>query len=473
MKNLFLSILLIASTFAFAVPPRDPSVMDRSRQVNAVRRMAQETMTIGQRKTFPRVPVLLVEYQDIPFRLPAADIDSLFNAKYRPQGSVKTYFTTQSDSTYIPRFDIYGPVKVSKGTQSYAKNASSLVVEACQLMNDSIDFTIYDTDGNGVVDLVFVIYAGPPASDENYIDPTWLNPSDLIWPHYSHVSSSAKFDGKSLSDYEVSSELTGVYSNADTAVISDLGLACHEFGHGLGLPDLYSTDQNSVHKTLGEWDIMDYGCYSPLPANYTIYERWFMGWTTPRLINQAEDVTMRALTDGGEGLMITATGQSNLDGLSPNPKEFWLLENRQQTSWDQTIPGHGLVIYHINYDASTWSSNTINYSRTNMHFDLIEADGLAPDFSYADTTYAWFGKPGDAFPEGATSYTAIPNYPITNIAEADGVITFQFMGGITPTQIEQLKEPDMGPTKIFHNGMIYIRRENKLYTITGNETHIL
>jgi len=472
MKNLFLSILLIASTFAFAVPPRDPSVMDRSRQVNAVRRMAQETMTIGQRKTFPRVPVIMVSYQDIKYRLSRAEIDSLFNAKHRAAGSVKSYFQSQSNNAYAPIFDIYGPVTVSKGTSSYAKNAQALVKEACNLMNDSLDFTQYDSDKDGKVDLVYILYAGPPASDENYIDPAWIaDPSTLIWPHYNTTSSSAIYDGKSLSDYEVSSELNGVYSNADTAVITDLGLAYHEFGHGLGLPDIYSTDKSSVHKTLGEWDIMDYGCYNSLPANYTIYERWFMGWTTPRLINKAENVTMRALTDGGEGLIITKTGRSNLDGLNPDPTEFWLLENRQQTSWDQTIPGHGLVIYHVKYESSVWSSNNVNYSRDNQHFDLIEADGLAPDYSKTDTTYAWFGKPGDAFPEGATSYTAITDYPITDIVENEGVITFKFMGGTT-TELEQTIEPTR-PTKILHNGVLYIRRDNKLYTLTGNETHIL
>ena len=428
---------------------------------------------VGVRKTFPRVPVILVNYPDMSYRIDRADVDSMFNAvnyiKDGATGSVRQYFYDQSYGEYNPQFDIYGPVTVSGTSTQYSDCASKLVLEACALMDDSLDFTLYNLDGDDKVDLMYCLFAGPPASDS----PTWVdNPNALIWPHYWTIAEAGShgqptvFDGLTINDYEVSSELDGFLSDASTAVIAGVGLACHEFGHGMGLPDVYSTNDNATHKTSGYWDIMDY-CYGndgKTPAAYSAYERWFMGWLEPMLLNQAYDVQLGDINTTQSAAYITANGSAIADILSPNPNVFYLLENRQKAGWDAYLPGHGMLVTKVTYDSQKWKYNRVNYSASAMCIDLLEADGSAPAYPNA----SWYGKPGDTYPTGSTSFTKVANYQVTEIAEANGVITFKVNGGGTPTELDTQETGALSkPRKILRDGRVVILRGEKEYDILG------
>ena len=428
---------------------------------------------VGVRKTFLRVPVILVNYPDMSYRIDRADVDSMFNAvnyiKDGATGSVRQYFYDQSYGEYNPQFDIYGPVTVSGTSTQYSDCASKLVLEACALMDDSLDFTLYNLDGDDKVDLMYCLFAGPPASDS----PTWVdNPNALIWPHYWTIAEAGShgqptvFDGLTINDYEVSSELDGFLSDASTAVIAGVGLACHEFGHGMGLPDVYSTNDNATHKTSGYWDIMDY-CYGndgKTPAAYSAYERWFMGWLEPMLLNQAYDVQLGDINTTQSAAYITANGSAIADILSPNPNVFYLLENRQKAGWDAYLPGHGMLVTKVTYDSQKWKYNRVNYSASAMCIDLLEADGSAPAYPNA----SWYGKPGDTYPTGSTSFTKVANYQVTEIAEANGVITFKVNGGGTPTELDTQETGALSkPRKILRDGRVVILRGEKEYDILG------
>lgn len=428
---------------------------------------------VGVRKTFPRVPVILVNYPDMSYRIDRADVDSMFNAvnyiKDGATGSVRQYFYDQSYGEYNPQFDIYGPVTVSGTSTQYSDCASKLVLEACALMDDSLDFTLYNLDGDDKVDLMYCLFAGPPASDS----PTWVdNPNALIWPHYWTIAEAGShgqptvFDGLTINDYEVSSELDGFLSDASTAVIAGVGLACHEFGHGMGLPDVYSTNDNATHKTSGYWDIMDY-CYGndgKTPAAYSAYERWFMGWLEPMLLNQAYDVQLGDINTTQSAAYITANGSAIADILSPNPNVFYLLENRQKAGWDAYLPGHGMLVTKVTYDSQKWKYNRVNYSASAMCIDLLEADGSAPAYPNA----SWYGKPGDTYPTGSTSFTKVANYQVTEIAEANGLITFKVNGGGTPTELDTQETGALSkPRKILRDGRVVILRGEKEYDILG------
>ncbi len=428
---------------------------------------------VGVRKTFLRVPVILVNYPDMSYRIDRADVDSMFNAvnyiKDGATGSVRQYFYDQSYGEYNPQFDIYGPVTVSGTSTQYSDCASKLVLEACALMDDSLDFTLYNLDGDDKVDLMYCLFAGPPASDS----PTWVdNPNALIWPHYWTIAEAGShgqptvFDGLTINDYEVSSELDGFLSDASTAIIAGVGLACHEFGHGMGLPDVYSTNDNATHKTSGYWDIMDY-CYGndgKTPAAYSAYERWFMGWLEPMLLNQAYDVQLGDINTTQSAAYITANGSAIADILSPNPNVFYLLENRQKAGWDAYLPGHGMLVTKVTYDSQKWKYNRVNYSASAMCIDLLEADGSAPAYPNA----SWYGKPGDAYPTGSTSFTRVTEYQVTDIAEANGLITFKVNGGGTPTELDTQETGALSkPRKILRDGRVVILRGEKEYDILG------
>lgn len=479
-KISFLFIVVCLSLSAQAiVPPRSwEDTVGYNRQVRLMQKASgmqapMREQAVGVRKTFPRVPVILVNYPDMSYRIDRADVDSMFNAvnyiKDGATGSVRQYFYDQSYGEYNPQFDIYGPVTVSGTSTQYSDCASKLVLEACALMDDSLDFTLYNLDGDDKVDLMYCLFAGPPASDS----PTWVdNPNALIWPHYWTIAEAGShgqptvFDGLTINDYEVSSELDGFLSDASTAVIAGVGLACHEFGHGMGLPDVYSTNDNATHKTSGYWDIMDY-CYGndgKTPAAYSAYERWFMGWLEPMLLNQAYDVQLGDINTTQSAAYITANGSAIADILSPNPNVFYLLENRQKAGWDAYLPGHGMLVTKVTYDSQKWKYNRVNYSASAMCIDLLEADGSAPAYPNA----SWYGKPGDTYPTGSTSFTKVANYQVTEIAEANGVITFKVNGGGTPTELDTQETGALSkPRKILRDGRVVILRGEKEYDILG------
>ena len=479
-KAFFLLIVFSLSLSAWAiVPPRSwEDTVGYNRQVRLMQKASgmqapMREQAVGVRKTFPRVPVILVNYPDMGYRVSRADVDSMFNGvhftKDGATGSVRQYFYDQSYGEYNPQFDIYGPVTVSGTSTQYSDCASKLVLEACALMDDSLDFTLYNLDGDDKVDLMYCLFAGPPASDS----PTWVdNPNALIWPHYWTIAEAGShgqptvFDGLTINDYEVSSELDGFLSDASTAVIAGVGLACHEFGHGMGLPDVYSTNDNATHKTSGYWDIMDY-CYGndgKTPAAYSAYERWFMGWLEPMLLNQAYDVQLGDINTTQSAAYITANGSAIADILSPNPNVFYLLENRQKAGWDAYLPGHGMLVTKVTYDSQKWKYNRVNYSASAMCIDLLEADGSAPAYPNA----SWYGKPGDAYPTGSTSFTRVTEYQVTDIAEANGLITFKVNGGGTPTELDTQETGALSkPRKILRDGRVVILRGEKEYDILG------
>ncbi len=439
-------------------PPRLGPDMSRftPEQIDAARKAAPRSVaprkSIGTRLLPPKGLIILVNFSDVSFTTPVAEIDSMFCGKnytrdysymyegtllhFTSQGSAEQYFRETSLGKYTPSFQVVGPVTISGKVAEYGgntgdagtdRNPMQMIHEACQLADSQcgVNFAQYDANNDGKVDYVFVLYAGYGEADGG--------PAYTVWPHSSHLTNpySLTLDGKKVDLYACSCELSS-FSNLHDGI----GTFCHEFSHVMGLPDIYETATYSPsYKTSGEWDIMDQGCYNNdanTPCGYTAYERFFMGWTTPKILNTALNDTLPALFSTGEARIITSSGSHNLNGVSPFPAEFYLLENRQRIGWDAYIPGHGLLITKVNYNSSVWTNNTVN-NNNNLHMDIIEADGLTPEYDDPD----WFGKLGDCFPAGAQSYTPYSDYPVTCIKEEQsGNVRFRFMGGDTNTFLQ-------------------------------------
>lgn len=400
----------------------------------------------------PRGLVILVNFTDVAFETDKAEMDSMLTGKnytrdysyfYRgkkqsitSKGSAWQYFYDSSNGHYDPQFDVIGPVTVSKNMEYYGKNNPStqfdaapwtMVKEACQLVDDSVDFKQYDNNNDGYVDFVYVIYAGygeADGGDEN-----------TIWPHsywLLDAGITCKLDGKYVDLYACGNEM-----DSRTNYHTGIGTFCHEFSHVLGLPDLYETTGYGTHKTIGAWSILDYGPYNNdgnTPPAYSAYEQFFMGWLMPRLIVDAENVELEELQESNSALLISSSDQHNLIGNDPKPTTFYLLENRQQVGWDEYLPGHGLMLTKVQYSSNSWLQNTVNNSSNRMGVDLIEADGKKPSSS----SNGYTGKAGDLFPAGATEYLGITNHSIEDVSEQDGIIYFKYRGGIA-TSTEQVQ----------------------------------
>lgn len=469
----------ICTTPVHRVPKRYPAnwtkqqiAADRAATLRKTPMQEQETMDVGVRKTFQKIPVILVEFKDMAWRIPADTVDSMFNgAHFTHQGatgSVRQYFKDQSYGAYAPQFDIYGPVQLASSCMDYqgTANGGKLVLAACKAIDSQLDFSQYDLDENGKVDLVYILYAGPPSSDKEVIDRQWIpNPDKLIWPHYSMVTWSDKFDGKNIYDFEVSAELDGYYSNATDAYLAGIGLPCHEFGHGMGLPDIYNSQSGA--NVVYDWDIMDYGCYNNdvhSPAGYTALERWFMGWLTPTQISTADHILLPNIEQQPQALLICPSGQHNMDWSKLSPTDFYLLENRQSIGWDEYIPGHGLLISHVQYNKTKWNNNTVNVG-TPLGFDIVRANGESSG-AHGD----------DVFPSGAKAYTGISGFPIEDIKDQKGVISFQFMGGkhATPSIHYELEGavvvsgPQEGDIETEQDITITLQADNGYETLTDD-----
>ena len=421
----------------------------------------------------PRGLVILVNFNDLAFETSKEEMDSMLigtnytrNYSYsysgktyhiRSQGSALQYFQDASNGQYNPQFDVIGPVTISNNMSYYGKNDSKgndlypdkMVSEACKLADTEfdVDFTQYDNDNDGYVDFVFVIYAGYGEADGGA--------ATTIWPHSWNLlaaGTSCQVDGKTVDLYACGNELD-YYSKMHTGI----GTFCHEFSHVLGLPDLYETNpKKQLHnkKTFGMWSIMDYGPYNNdgnTPPTFSAYERFFLGWLQPRLIVDPENVVLNDLQHNNEALLISSTDQHNLIGNDPDPTTFYLVENRQQASWDEHLPGHGMMLTKIQYSYNKWYQNTVNNTSSKMGIDLIEADGKAPTYNQN----GFDGKAGDLFPTGATKYTQIADHAIEEITETEGVIYFKYKGGVEDT-IPEDTIPTMVEETIVHGKIVDI-----------------
>ena len=431
-----------------------------------VRRAKAETGT--DRLLAPRGAVILVSFSDLDFEATNAEMtDWAMGENYTyngATGSIHKYFMDQSWGQYNLQLDVVGPVKVSKQMSYYGQNdyngedkhAGELVVEACKLAHDQgIDFSNYDFNNDGYVDWVVILYAG-------YGEASGA-PANTIWPHQWELSRYDpslvfKLDGKTVDHYCCLNEKEYQSKKRD-----GIGTFCHEFSHVMGLPDFYATVEGATQHTLCDWDIMDYGPYNNngnTPPNYSAYERWFMGWIEPTLLNTAATVTLANLNhEGGRACYITEDGSAISNILRPSPSTFYMLENRQKSGWDQYIKGSGLMITKVQWSKSKWENNTVNNSASNMGVDIIEAKTNTSDY----------GKSTDLYPRGATEFTMVTNYQVTNIALTDDIITFDVNGGGATINLDvENVEAAAAAVKQIENGRVVIFRDGKKYDILGN-----
>lgn len=327
--------------------------------------------------------VILVAFNDMDFRVenPKEFYYNMLNeggyAENGGTGSARDYFINNSSGKFIPQFDVYGPVVLSNSYSYYGKNnawgddahAGDMIIEACRLLDDEIDFTQYDRNNDGEIDNVYVFYAGYGEADGGGANTVWPHSSDIIVA----LGKREEFDGKVLNHYACSNEIQYRSMKPD-----GIGTFCHEFGHVLGLPDLYSTMFEAF--TPGYWDIMALGSYnneSRTPPHYSSYERYALDWMTPEILPEGK-------------ISLEAIGESNMAYLIPTEKdnEYFLLENRQFRGWDMYLPGHGMLVWHIDYNSKIWKDNHVNSFSFHQYVDIVEADNIQSNSTV----------PGDPFP---------------------------------------------------------------------------
>lgn len=436
----------------------DNSSINLTQRIQTVQKKFQKAPVPPIKKAFPlnnspRSLVILINFSDKSFVVPSAQTaytDLLNQSGYTTNGgtgSARDYFMSCSYGKFSPQFDVVGPFTLSKSMSVYGANDSNgndvdpaaMIVDACKAAdNAGFDFTPYDTDNDGIIDNVFVYYAG-------YNEAEGAS-ANTIWPHrwvvytseesstnytYNGTVASVTFDGKRLYDYACTSELKGTTGSN----MCGIGTFCHEFGHVLGLPDYYHTTASK--NTLNDWSIMDYGSYlndGRTPPVYSTYDRFFLGWSTPTEAKTESNLALLPIYQGTtppantnqQSYILSATNH-NLIGNNPSPKEFFVLEYRKKTGWDTYLPAEGMLIWHIDYDQTAWDYNEPNnYTGTTQTASSHMRVYLQP-LSGSTTT------PGTAFTTGSFTPTTWSgtniNRPITEITKTSDQITFKLMGG--------------------------------------------
>ncbi len=395
----------------------------------------------------PKGVVILVNFSNKSMQSghTQATFDELCNSEHCTVNSgypsAREYFKSQSNGAYAPQFDVFGPVTLSRNVAYYGtdnpgddegddQHATDAVVEGCILANEqfSINWANYDSDNDGYVDFVYVIFAGKGQADGGT--------SETIWPHNWSVEAACQYGyctyeaaqcivgGKKLDNYAISGEMSG---NA----LGGIGTLCHEFGHVMGLPDLYDTSYETNYEnslTPNDWNIMDGGSYNAdghCPPNYDPWEKDFFGWLTPiNLGNTGQNVTLYA-----NGTEDQQTYQINASGSYVSPTTSGLryyIENRQAVGWDEPLTGHGLLIWKVNFDASAWENNAPNNTNTSGSplYTVVSATG---------TKIGWDGDndncPKNTFPGTGkkTSWSGVSGKPLKNIVESNGVVTLTYI----------------------------------------------
>ena len=388
---------------------------------------------------------------------------------------VRGYFKDCSYGQFTPAFDVVGPIKLPKPQTYYGAggdNIKDLLTDACNAVDNEVDFSQYDSNGDGMVDLVYVIYAGHSA---NYRG----NASTDIWPKSGTTILSKTFDGKSVRRYGVSNELAGRENKKkERETINGIGLFCHEFSHTLGLPDIYAYDRyegenneavNQNNQGMEYWDLMDGGTDvwgGRIPSPYLAWERETMGWMSiDTLTTDCHISNLKTIDNGGKAYKI-------LNPSVANKNEYVVLQSIQKGGWYQgwgnkniTYP-KGLLIYRISYASDKVNLHDgPNNVKGKPRVIVIPADGEIIAAAHAGTMNNYLLQHNnDLYPyNGIDSIKGFKMFnestlerSIFNITETDGVdinnryVSFDFRDRITTgIQSAAIKETNVSDNRIY------------------------
>lgn len=431
----------------------------------------------------PHILTIMVSFTDQAFTYTAEDFQQWLNStevnvdanNAENYGSVAGFFDACSDGQFRPQFDVVGPYALPNATAYYGEGQNDrmdrLIPAACAAADSAgVDFSQYDADGDGYVDLVAILYAGYSASSS---PETWL-----LWPK-SGYGNYGTYDGKQVYRYCINNEILGhpgieAEQKWPMPKIAGVGVFCHELCHTLGLPDLYPTLQlGSLEKydnqSMEVFSLMDWGENNvngmrPTPLN--AFECEWLGWTTPiDTLSTPGQYTLKPRAQGGKAMMI-------LNPAHPTQDEYYILEclPQEKIGWYRDFPANGLLITHIEYDIDAFSNfsgpnNTAGHPRCTP----ISASGslMSSERVYYGTALSTVRKQWATvtYPganevkkvEAYYNYTGdemVDTQPITDITlNADGSVSFTY--GKNPSSLDSATPDQCGIDTLPYCGQAY------------------
>lgn len=395
-------------------------------------------------------------------------------------GSVRDYFLAQSNGQFELDFDVVGPVTMSKNygyygyDNAYQKDEKvyEMIKEACDGIQDQVNLKDYDWDGDGEADQVFFLYAGLGQASGGSASTIWPHESELrYWPCGVLSYSTGK-----INTYACANELQPETQGSSRYISAGIGTICHEFSHCLGFADMYDTSGGGGYG-MSVFDVMDQGSYNGngfVPCNYTAFERIYAGWVEAIELDAPATVKdMKSVSDYGRPFIMYNYKNTN---------EYFLMENRQNTGWDEGLYGsNGLLITHVNYVPSRWANNSVNSSAEKIQCcTVVNADGSRDNTQYSlqGDLYPYEVKGvtmNDEFTDDSEPAAKLYNknsdnsyalgIPITQIKRSKGSISFLVCGGEPSNVIDNTFNGVVDGI----NGVTVVKKtvDNRIYSIDG------
>jgi M6 family metalloprotease-like protein len=366
-----------------------------------------------------------------------AEFEALMNqAGYSSDGatgSVKDFYRENSYGQMDLTVTVIGPYEAPNTAAYYAPDnrGPEFARIAAQAADADIDFNEYANEA-GELENFHIIFAGH--GDEA------IGNGKQIWAHKYHLNSAIYLDNVKIYVYSCSPELRG----SSGASISTIGVVCHELCHVFGADDYYDTDgsgNGGEYEGTGNWDLMAGGSWNgnkqdgSSPAHINMFQKILYGWVNP--VELTDSLTVMNMPNSAEN-----PGAYFLKPSTNN--EMYVLENRQKIGFDSYVPGNGLLIYHIHTSAAT---GTVDNRSHPQRVYVVYASSLISVPTATPSSYGQINSSGATFTNVSgrnefsgtstpqmfrwSGVTGLPveNKPLTNIAQAGGLVSFKYRGG--------------------------------------------
>ena len=285
------------------------------------------------KKDVYRLAIIGIEYPDVKHnpKVSAKDWDTAIFSRneytktsptgYKVYGSVNDYYHEISCGALRLEGKMFDWVTVSKKRAEYSQGTGTGVREKTALLNEAMT-KLAERDGGDALknlDGVFFLYAG---------DRVPTSRGGLYWPHRATFN----HDGKRWPYFIVQEGGTRM---------TNISVFCHEFGHMLGLPDLYARPENPGSEGVGVWCAMSNQIGNGRPQHFSAWSKEQLGWIKPCVIDPT--VKQKLIL----GPIENSTRECYKVLVRPDGSEYYLLENRRKKGFDSDLPAEGLLVWRI------------------------------------------------------------------------------------------------------------------------------